>query len=52
MIPKGFQKIAPTKSPCKTESTDLVDPQEGQGISVTCLNKQTPGSIPDETIRW
>lgn len=42
--PIGFQYNASKNLPCKSESTDLVDPQEGQGIFVTCLNMQT--SIP------
>jgi hypothetical protein len=49
--PKGFQKIAPEISPFRIEITDRVDPQEGQGIPVTRLNKQTPKSDESEMFR-
>ena len=42
--PKGFHCIAPHISPFISDKTDRVDPQEGQGILVTRLNKHTPGS--------
>jgi hypothetical protein len=51
MTPNGFQNNAAPKSPFRIDSTDLVDPQEGQGIPVTRLNKQTPGSIELVTLR-
>jgi len=51
IIPNGLQRNAPVKSPFRIESTDLVDPHEGQGIPVKRLNKQTPGSIEPETLR-
>lgn len=51
MIPNGFKSIAPTISPFRKDNTDLVEPQDGQGIPVTRLNKQTPGSSPAATIR-
>lgn len=44
IIPKGFQYKAPAISPFMMDKIDLVDPQDGQGMVVTCLNKQTPGS--------
>jgi len=34
MIPKGLIYNACKKSPCINESTDLVEPQDGQGIFV------------------
>jgi len=46
--PKGFQNSAPIKSPFRMERTDRVDPQEGQGMPVIRLNKQTPGSMYPE----
>jgi len=52
IIPNGFQSVAVIKSPFRIDSIDLVDPQEGQGIPVTRLNKQTAGSIELETFRW
>jgi hypothetical protein len=45
MRPKGFQYNDPAISPFKKDKTDLVDPQEGHGIVVTCLNKHTPASV-------
>jgi len=39
--PNGFQPIALNTSPCKRDNTDLVDPQEGQGIFVKYLKIQT-----------
>jgi hypothetical protein len=50
--PKGFQSIAPVISPFRIDRTDLVEPQEGQGIPVAHLNKQTPGSNDKDTFRW
>jgi len=52
IIPKGFQSNAPVKSPFRIDRTDLVEPQEGQGIPVTRLNKHTPGSRDKDTFRW
>ena len=49
MIPNGFKSKAPAKSPFRMDRTDLVDPQEGQGIVVIRLNKHTPGSNDFET---
>jgi len=49
--PKGFQKIAPERSPFRIEKTDRVDPQEGHGIPVTLLNKHTPKSDELEMFR-
>jgi len=34
-----------------SDKTDLVDPHEGQGIPVNCLNIQTPSSPPPEALR-
>lgn len=45
MIPIGLQSKASKKSPFMIDKTDLVDPQEGQGIVVRCLKIHTPGSI-------
>ena len=39
--PRGFIKNDLAKSPCNMETTDLVEPQEGQGIFVTCFIRQT-----------
>lgn len=49
--PNGFHRIAPQISPSKSDNTDLVDPQEGQGMVVILLNKHTPGSSPFITPR-
>jgi hypothetical protein len=45
MIPIGFHSKACKKSPLMIDKTDLVDPQEGQGIDVRCLKIHNPGSI-------
>jgi hypothetical protein len=50
--PNGFQSIAPEISPFRIDRTDRVEPQEGQGIPVARLNKQTPGSRDKDTFRW
>jgi hypothetical protein len=44
-MPNGFMKKAPEKSPFRMDKTERVDPHEGQGIPVTCLNKQTQNSV-------
>jgi hypothetical protein len=36
-MPMGFHLTEFNKSPLKSERTDLVEPQEGQGIFVKCL---------------
>lgn len=43
--PMGFQYNAAGISACKRDITDLVEPQEGQGIPVVCLIKQTTSSL-------
>lgn len=47
--PKGFQYKAPAISPFISEITDLVDPQEGQGMDVILLKRHMPGSDKCET---
>ena len=49
--PNGFQNKAPKTSPLRSDNTDRVDPQEGQGIPVMRLNIHTPDSPPLETLR-
>ena len=49
--PKGFQNNAPKTSPFINDKTDLVDPQEGQGILVTRLNRHTPKSPAFDALR-
>jgi hypothetical protein len=49
--PNGFQNNAPKTSPLINDKTDLVDPQEGQGILVTLLNKHTPNSSSIDALR-
>ncbi|HLN74601.1 MAG TPA: hypothetical protein VK205_15015 [Prolixibacteraceae bacterium] len=48
-MPKGFQWNAPAISPFKSDKTDLVDPQEGQGMVVIRLKRHMPGSAKYET---
>lgn len=48
-MPKGFQWNAPAISPFKSDKTDLVDPQEGQGMVVIRLKRHMPGSAKCET---
>lgn len=43
--PMGFQYKAEEISACKRDIIDLVEPQEGQGILVVCLMKQTTSSL-------
>lgn len=40
ITPSGFKFKDLIKSPFKRNNTERVDPQEGQGTFVTCLNKQ------------
>jgi hypothetical protein len=40
--PIGFQYKASAIFPWIRDNTDRVEPQEGQGIPVTCFIKQTP----------
>jgi hypothetical protein len=40
-MPKGLIKIEFKNSPCNNCIVALVEPQAGQGILVTFLNKQT-----------
>lgn len=40
ITPNGFKFKELIKSPFKRNNTDRVDPQDGQGTFVTCLNKQ------------
>ncbi len=38
--PNGLINTALAQWPCKTDNTERDVPHEGQGIPVTCLNKQ------------
>lgn len=40
-IPNGLWVIAPVKSPFTSDTTERVEPHEGQGIFVAFLIKQT-----------
>lgn len=44
IAPIGFQYSDSKMLPCKSKITDLVEPQEGQGIFVMCFIMQTPTS--------
>lgn len=44
-MPIGFQKSEPVTSPCKSEVIERVEPQDGQGIPVTCFIIQTSGLL-------
>ena len=49
--PKGFKFNKPIKSPFNIDITDLVEPHEGHGTFVTCLNKQKlPLRLPTELV--
>lgn len=37
--PRGLKRKASSKLPFNTHKADLVEPQEGQGIPVSCLKK-------------
>jgi hypothetical protein len=45
-IPRGLMYNELTISPLKKASTALVEPQEGQGMVVTLLKRQTPIPLP------
>lgn len=48
--PMGLIKSASKKSPFNTEISDLVEPQEGQGIFVTFFKMQTSTVLPPITL--